>query len=66
MGCLEKEAGLKELLRIYFHHPSRSRSGSRANEPTVSRCRPLSLLEYNLVNKACSKRIHEKREDAIR
>lgn len=42
MGCLEKEAGLQVLLRIYFHHPSRngsccsgSRSGSRANEPTV-------------------------------
>lgn len=43
MGCLEKEAGLQVLLRIYFHHPSRngsccscSRSGSRANEPRLA------------------------------
>lgn len=41
MACLEKEAGSQELLRISFHpsrSDSRSCSGSRANEPTVSRC----------------------------
>jgi hypothetical protein len=67
MGCLEKEAGLEELLQIYFHHPSCSGSGSRANEPKVSSCRQLSLLKkHNLVNKACSNGIHKEREDAIR